>query len=277
VPKRKRLSSDFVSGVLVYGGEDPSNIDHNAIVRLCDGWESAVAKLFPKSHYAGFQCESSVDACRMAVGAYVLHRFTRANPITWDAQLARLKTLANALGALTGELSNADWRVRVSIWDRIKREFPSGNHDEQVISIRAALEALSIAMQAALSRAIDERATGKGITNDAPFLGMVASLREIAERIGMDATASKQYITHRGDPAPASPFVELVWTIMTKAVPADLREHVHSKGAMAGAVSSVLRRLRERDDVTFRVPKRGSQSKTKPRSARDAIGKKQPV
>jgi hypothetical protein len=127
-----------------------------------------------------------------------------------------------------------------------------------------------------MSRANDERASGKGITHEAPFFGLVAALREIAERAGMGVTASKQYITHRGDPAPASPFVELVWTIMTKAVPAGMREHVHSKGAMSKAVSPALRRLRERDNATVRVSARDPRSKTKLRSSRDAIRKKRP-
>jgi hypothetical protein len=40
--------------------------------------------------------------------------------------------------------------------------------------------------------------------------------------------------------AKPSPFVELLWTVMTSAVPKELQEHTASKNAMASATSRVL-------------------------------------
>jgi hypothetical protein len=246
LPKRKNLSTDFVSGVVVHWGADASEFDQAAVVRLCEGWEAEVARLFPE----GFtDCEGlpeDYNPFDSDVGSYVLHRDVRVRRITWDEQIARLNTLSHAVEALVQELRNADWRLRRSLWGRIAKEFSPDESDEKIRNIRAALVALSNAAPAALARALEERAAGKGVSHYSPFFGLVSSLKETAERNGMRATASNKYITHKGDPAPTSPFVELVWTIMTKAVPANLREHASSKPAMAKAVSRALSTLRQR-------------------------------
>jgi hypothetical protein len=244
MPKRKRLSSDFVSGVVVSHCAEASEYYQTAVVRLGDGWETAVAKLFPEG-FANYDRSLFEDYSPFSspVGYYVLHRLARVRRITWDSQIAWLNTISHSAETLA--LRNADWQVRISLWDRIAKEFSPDGRDEQIRNIRAALVALSNAVPAALARALEERAAGKGIPHESPFFGLVSGIKEIAERNGMKATTSNKYITHKGDPAPTSPFVELVWTIMTKAVPANLREHAASKPALAKAVSRALRNLRQ--------------------------------
>jgi len=91
-----------------------------------------------------------------------------------------------------------------------------------------------------------EKRRQAGLKGDhaAPWRELIATLADLFERAGGQATAAKGL--RDGSYAKPSPFVELVWAIMTSAVPPAVREYTHSQGAMADAISAALSKRRNR-------------------------------
>jgi hypothetical protein len=100
------------------------------------------------------------------------------------------------------------------------------------------LSGLHAAVLHALEGARKRRGDGLRGDYSAPWLALVSGLADLFENVGGRVTAAKGL--RDCSYAKPSPFVELIWGVMTVAIPEDLREYTSSKGAMAGAVSRAL-------------------------------------
>jgi len=212
---------------------------------LGDAWRLAVTKLFPTG-----LSSRELWYLESVIAKYVNERLVITNPITWKLMLEDLHALSTALQLLLGEINRRT--PEDAIWQRVlKEEAPPETLALPVV--RASLSRLSDATQAALSRAEAEKNKGAKLDYKEPWLTLVNELADLFELKVGKATAAKNLRNLAA--AKPSPFVELVWTIMTSAVPARLREHTASKNAMSKAVSDVLIRAKtgkERPTGPFR-------------------------
>jgi hypothetical protein len=248
MPKRKSLSTDVTSYLIVHpGAEDPNLPNQDVFARIGD-YEPAVAKFFTLT-------EGNRTNLSSAIGAYVAHRLIRVHPITWDDLLVRFGVVGDAVGVLVDELGgpplglkqpSVDWQLRIvrdAAFGRIAAELRREKPDQDVGSIRACIRTLGKVVPAAVSRALAERAAGKTISHDRPFFAFISELADIFEfNVGARPTATK---TSNAEKPNISTFVEFVWVMMTTAVPKALREHTASPDAMSKAVSAVLAKLRK--------------------------------
>jgi hypothetical protein len=132
------------------------------------------------------------------------------------------------------------------IWDRFTQISSIGvgrliAHDD----VYPVISNLYSAASAAVIQAKSDRAQGKELSHQEPWRALVGGLKAEWTGVGGKATAAK---SGRGRYANPSEFVRLVWAIMRYAIPAELREHTASEGAMQTAVSEALRPRRCRDN-----------------------------
>jgi hypothetical protein len=204
-------------------------VNKAAVPQLSAGWGLAVAKLFPNS-----LSQRELRYLELVIANYVNERLVRTNPITWNALLDDLQALSSASKVLLGELNKRGHDD--SIWQRVSKELPPEGF--ALATVRPLVSILSDAARAAISRAETERKKGVKRDHKEPWLRLVNELADLFELKLGRATAAKNLRDLAA--AKPSPFVEFVWTIVTSAVPPQLREHTASKNAMSKAVSDVL-------------------------------------
>jgi hypothetical protein len=202
---------------------------------LGDKWKQSVAK-----HFLNGLSESDFQYLELVITNYVQQRVVRTNPITWRELLSDLDAISAAAKSLFDELGKRAI-INDPVWPRIWRELSEDRRDDfELKKVRSFASVLSRATKAALSQAKSEQAEGKGLTHKDPWIDLVNALAYLFERKGGKATAAKNL--HGGISAKPSAFVELVWTVMTCAVPDGMREHsTASKNAMSNAISKVLK------------------------------------
>jgi hypothetical protein len=202
-----------------------------AVPPLGDTWKLAVPKHFPKG-----LSQREIRYLEMVAANYVNERVVRTNPIAWNDLLGELRELSDASKHLLGQINNRGLGSGDSIWQRVLKEAPPGNL--ALPALRSLLSTLSDAIQAALARAVAEKSGGRKRDYTEPWFRLVNELADLFELKVGKATAAKNLRNLAA--ANPSPFVEFVWTIVTSAVPIQLREHTASKNAMSKAVSDVL-------------------------------------
>jgi hypothetical protein len=157
--------------------------------------------------------------------------------IEWTETIKRMRRLANATGALLGELN--DWRAGYGlIWRRFEQisgisELKPLTHDE----VYPVVSRLHSAASAAVVQMASDRETGGSLSQREPWNGLVLGLASLWRDTGRVPTAPK---SRRAGYAKPSPFAQLVWTVVTEAVPKPLRQHTASRGAMQSAIASAL-------------------------------------
>jgi hypothetical protein len=246
MPRRKELSPDRTLHIDVRLKGIPSGgsplqytssravpiINGTAVPPLRDGWIQCLA-----NHFWNGLSTGELQYLELVIANYVNERVIRTKPITWKELLSELHGISAAAKSLMDELNKR--ATNDAIWTRVLRQLPEDQRDDFMLSkVRSVVSVLSIA-NAALSRAKSEKAGGKGRTHKGPWIDLVNALADMFELKGGTATAAKNLCD--GASAKPSSFVELVWTVMTCAVPDGLREHATaSKNAMSNAISKVL-------------------------------------
>lgn len=258
MPKRKALSPDHTSHIEVRlkgiprGGSLSQATSYNtvemvnrtAVPHLGDRWKQSVAK-----HFLNGLSESEFRYLELVIANYVRQRVVRTNPITWKELLSDLDAISAAAKSLFDELGKRTI-TNDPIWPRIWRELSEDRRDDfELKKVRSFASEFSRATKGALSQAKSEQAGGKGLTHEGPWIDLVNALAYLFERKGGKATAAKNL--HGGISAKPSAFVELVWTVMTCAVPDGLREHsTASKNAMSNAISRKVLKQRKTSKKT---------------------------
>jgi hypothetical protein len=200
---------------------------------LAGDWRLAVAEHFPTG-----LSQHELWCLQSAIADYVSGRLVLTNPISWKVVLYDLRALSTASKSLLGEINKRS--PEDSIWQRVLKETPPASL--ALATVRSFLSKLSDATRAALSKAELEKNEGVSRDYKEPWSRLVNELADLFELKVGKATAAKNLRNLAA--ARPSPFVEFVWTVVTSAVPTQLREHTASKNAMSKAVSDVLVRAK---------------------------------
>jgi hypothetical protein len=176
----------------------------------------------------------------------------------WRETIARLKGITRASELLLDALNdqregyNFIWKLlgQISARDGLA---PLTHDDVYPIVSR-----LFAASSAAPKKAELDRRQGAALSHREPWSFLVTELARMWTHAGGSVAAPK---SGRAGYAQASPFVQLVWTVMTRAVPKSLRQYTASRGAMQAAISRVLSRERKIRSGPF--PKKTSLDKSR--------------
>lgn len=230
----KQLFDPSGSSIRAISGRIVHTINNVEVPSLRQDWTARVSQCFPRA-----LALEELQSLEALLSVYVRGRVARRNPITWVEYQAQLQRFIDASGALLTEL-NAQNAPRDLAWSKITdtSERLTGNrldHDD-LYPLVSALHGASIHALEDAERQREE----EGIQGDykAPWRELISGLADLFERTGGKVTAAKTL--RDGAYAEPSPFVALVWIIMTEAIPEGLSEHDYSKGAIAAAVSSAL-------------------------------------
>jgi hypothetical protein len=250
MPRRKGLSPDHTSHVEIRLKGNPNGssrlqftsssafliLNGTKVPSLRDGWVQSVAK-----HFANGLSNSDLQYVEVVIANYVNERVIRTKPITWKELLSGIDATSAAAKTLFAELNKRS-SINDPIWLRVLRQIPEERRDDFTLNkVRSIVSVLTTAANAALSEAKSEKAEGKERTYKGPWIDLVNGLADIFElKVG---TPSAPKNLRDGSPAKPSAFVNLVWTVMTTAVPDGLGEHATASiNAMSNAVSHVLKR-----------------------------------
>jgi hypothetical protein len=211
------------------------------VPNLQTGWTERVVPRFPTK-----LPNDQLAELEKVLDEYVCARVACINAITWIELRSRFERIAKISGALLKELS--DWSSTYPIaWRKISRVAERHGQDrlghDDVYPIVSRLHGSCVHALEEAKRARDAGARGD---HRAPWIALIRDLRRLFEQAGGRATAAKNL--RGGLSARPSSFVELVWSVMTEAVPKELREHAHSKSAMANQISRALATIRGRPD-----------------------------
>jgi hypothetical protein len=216
-------------------------INRTAVLPLCDGWQARVG-----SHFSSDLTSGELRYLECVLCDYVIKR---TGPVPWKELLRRLDGVLTAASAFQDALTELD--PTDFVWMRIRQELPAARRDNLLPgTVLREVSTFSNAVNAALARAKEEKATGNNRNHGRPFEELVNALADLFERKSAKPTAAKT--SSAANPKP-SPFVAFVVTVMTCAVPSKLREHLGSGGAggaagsqsaMTIAIAKVLARRR---------------------------------
>jgi hypothetical protein len=220
--------------------------------KLLTSWESKIA-----GPSGGSLSREQLAHLQVIMQQYVMARFARQKGIEWQALVARIDRMNKAAEALLTELNN--WQHGYNlIWDELRTaaqlaDLRSYTHDD-VYPMASWLLATSSRAASNLRLLRRQRAR---LSHTEPFESLVNALKEFWEQAGGQATVSK---SGRAGYAKPTPFANFFYMAMKNAVPAYLREHTASPGAMQTAVSNALSRAR-RISGQFRRKKRRNKSR----------------
>jgi hypothetical protein len=204
--------------------------------KLLADWESEIV-----APVGGPFSREQLAHLRSILQRYVMTRFARQKGLGWQEVIARIDGLNKAAEALLSELNN--WQHGYNlIWDELSKAaqlagLASYSHDD-VYPMASGLAAVS---SRAASNMRLMRRQGAILSHTEPFDLLVNAMKEFWEGAGGQTPVSK---SGRDGYAKPTPFVKFVHLAMTNAVPAYLREHTASSGAMQTAISNVLGRTR---------------------------------
>ena len=214
-------------------GEWVDTVNRQVVPPLPEGWQSKVQA-----------CDGTLSSEHLAtierlVSRYTAERVARLDgAIEWKETIERIRRMANASNALLGELN--DWRGGYGlIWRLLEQISGIGGlkpltHDE----VYPAVSRLHGATSAAVVQMASDREAGGSLSERKPWDDLVLGLASLWRDTGRVPTASK---SGRAGYAKPSAFAQLVWTVVTAAVPKPLRQYTGSQGAMQTAISNALR------------------------------------
>jgi hypothetical protein len=225
-------------------GQFVETANNQIVPPLESGWQNTVETIVGKAPSpADFGC------IELVAKQYVAERVARqVNPIEWRETIARIERICRASKLLLNELN--DWGDGYNlIWRRVEQISKIGGlsaltHND----VYPIISRLYSALSAAVIQAQSEHQQGAVLSHQEPWELLVTQLADFWTKAGGSATAPK---SGRGGYAPASPFVQLVWTVMTCAVPKHLREFTASPGAMQAAISKALSVARQKASGPF--------------------------
>jgi len=220
-------------GNLNIAGRWVETVNQVAVPDLVAGWVDYVLPRFPRE-LAG----DEVSKLESILKAYAKARMACVHPITWRALNSRLERISEKSAALLGELN--DWSADYEIaWRKISLQSEGDGaepltHDE-VYPVISRLAGFSTR---ALEQAKRARHDANGGSHRAPWNALVSALADLFEQTEGRPTAAKNL--RGGQHAKPSPFVWLIWWVMSAAIPPALREHAYTPVAMANQVSRAL-------------------------------------
>jgi hypothetical protein len=219
-------------------GEWVDTVNRQVVPPLPVGWQRKVQA-----------CDGTLSSEHLATIERLVRRYTAERvarldgAIEWKETIERTRRFANAYNALLGELN--DWRAGYGlIWRRVEQISGIGGlkpltHDE----VYPIVSRLHSATSAAVVQMASDREAGGSLSEREPWNDLVLGLASLWRDTGRVPTASKSGRTEYAKP---SAFAQLVWTVVTAAVPKPLRQYTGSQGAMQSATSNALRSGQQR-------------------------------